>query len=91
MLIQGYHNTPDEVEDLEIEKGKDVTLDTCTPYGATRHRLRERSAIFKYTKTQNVERCYRMVMLKYIAILAVGVNSDSFTRLCAMKKKEGIK
>ena len=65
---------PDEVEDLEIEKGKDyVTLITCTPYGVNSHRLLVRGERTKYTKTQNVEDVIRMVMLKYIAILAVGV------------------
>ena len=47
---------PDEVEDLEIEKGKDyVTLITCTPYGVNSHRLLVRGERTKYTKTQNVE------------------------------------
>ena len=65
---------PDEVEDLEIEKGKDyVTLITCTPYGVNSHRLLVRGERTKYTKTQNVADVIRMVMLKYIAILAVGV------------------
>ena len=65
---------PDEVEDLEIEKGKDyVTLITCTPYGVNSHRLLVRGERTKYTKTQNVEDVIKMVMLKYIAILAVGV------------------
>ena len=31
---------PDELEDIEIEEGKDyVTLVTCTPYGVNSHRL----------------------------------------------------
>ena len=31
---------PQEVDDLNIEKGKDyVTLQTCTPYGVNTHRL----------------------------------------------------
>ena len=59
---------------MEIEKGKDyVTLITCTPYGVNSHRLLVRGERTKYTKTQNVEDVIRMVMLKYIAILAVGV------------------
>lgn len=65
---------PDEVEDLEIEKGKDyVTLITCTPYGVNSHRLLVRGERTKYTKTQKVEDVIKMVVLKYIAISIVGV------------------
>lgn len=65
---------PDEVETLEIEKGKDyVTLITCTPYGVNSHRLLVRGERTEYKKTQNVEDVINKVILKYIAISTTGV------------------
>ena len=47
---------PDDVETLEIEKGKDyVTLITCTPYGVNSHRLlvRGERTVYKQSESEN--------------------------------------
>lgn len=44
---------PEEMSDLEIQKGKDLcTLVTCTPYGINTHRLLVRGHRVKYVETK---------------------------------------
>lgn len=62
---------PDEVENLEIEKGKDyVTLITCTPYGVNSHRLLVRGERTEYVTPKNkVEDVIKKTNTKYLGIL----------------------
>lgn len=62
---------PDEVENLEIEKGKDyVTLITCTPYGVNSHRLLVRGERTEYVKPKTkVEDVIKKTNMKYLGIL----------------------
>lgn len=65
---------PDEVETLEIEKGKDyVTLITCTPYGVNSHRLIVRGERTVYKKTEpKIEDVIKKTNMKYIVMAAAG-------------------
>lgn len=62
---------PDEVGNLEIEKGKDyVTLITCTPYGVNSHRLLVRGERTEYVKPKTkVEDVIKKTNMKYLGIL----------------------
>lgn len=66
---------PDEVENLEIEKGKDyVTLITCTPYGVNSHRLLVRGERTKYEKPrEKVEDVIKKTNIKLIVIAIITV------------------
>ena len=61
---------PDDVETLEIEKGKDyVTLITCTPYGVNSHRLLVRGERTVYKQSESkIEDMIKKNNLKYIML-----------------------
>lgn len=63
---------PDDVETLEIEKGKDyVTLITCTPYGVNSHRLLVRGERTVYKQSESkIEDMIKKNNLKYIMLTA---------------------
>ena len=66
---------PDELEDIEIEEGKDLcTLVTCTPYGVNTHRLLVRGHRVETVKQNHVRVVSDAVQIEPVKVaIAAGI------------------